>query len=671
MKQTAQHVAVIVLVAGIVMFTNLGGARLWDRDEPRNAGCAREMIQRNDWVTPVFNGQLRTAKPVLLYWLMMSAYAVFGDNEFAARFWSAALAVGTVLATYVIGRRLFNARVALWGAIALATSLMFGVAGRAATPDSTLIFFTTLALMIFVLGAFQPQAVAKPAFRRELPAASRFFPQDWRLTSLMYGAMGLAVLAKGPAGAVLPTAVIGMFLLLMRLPPARGEPKAAGENSTTTAQSFPKNSFVDSLGYLAGAGLFVAAITLWGLKGLFASALFVELVLRITGRGTLLCLLRPFAPRHFLNTCWEMRPLTAFVVILAVAAPWYVWVGLRTDGEFLREFFLNEHWGRATTAMENHAGPLWFYVAAILVGFFPWSVFMAPMCIDLVARFRRPGRERAAYVFLACWVGVFVGLFSLATTKLPSYVTPCYPALALLAGCFLDHWTRGTQRVSSIWPRLSLASLALVGVAMIVGLPLAADEFLPGEQWIGAIGLVPLLAAAACFVMLGGGFVKLAGRTFAVAALLLAVALFGVATVRVASHQQNYVLFDAISNRSVDPRIASYGCLESSWVYYAGRQIHELTNKPASGTHSAHAAGDAANLSDPAGDAASFFARHREAFLITTDRKLRELAPQLPPDVRVLAQSKYFLKSERLVLLGRDNAATRRAALPSGRRGLR
>ena len=66
------------------------------------------MIARGDWITPYFNGQMRTAKPVLLYWFMMTAYAVFGVNEFAARFWSAGLALGTVLATYAIGRRLFQ-----------------------------------------------------------------------------------------------------------------------------------------------------------------------------------------------------------------------------------------------------------------------------------------------------------------------------------------------------------------------------------------------------------------------------------------------------------------------------------------------------------------------------------------------------------------------------------
>ena len=81
MRQVWSHLTLIVLVAGVVLFTNLGGPTLWDRDEPRNAGCALEMLQRGDWMVPVFNAELRAHKPILLYWLIMSAYELFGVNE--------------------------------------------------------------------------------------------------------------------------------------------------------------------------------------------------------------------------------------------------------------------------------------------------------------------------------------------------------------------------------------------------------------------------------------------------------------------------------------------------------------------------------------------------------------------------------------------------------------
>ncbi|MGI9518212.1 MAG: ArnT family glycosyltransferase, partial [Pirellulaceae bacterium] len=216
MRHWTSHLLMIAAVCAVVLFTNLGSSRLWDRDEPRNAGCAQEMMERGNLIVPVFNDELRAQKPVLLYWLMIGAYQIFGVSEFAARFWSAMLATGTVLATWAIARRLFNPSAALYAAIVLATSMMFVVAGRAATPDSVLIFCSTVALMFYVLGTFSPRK--NPADAARMRWEGYYFPQDYRYVLAMYGMMGLGVLAKGPAGFLVPCAIIGMFMLIQRLP---------------------------------------------------------------------------------------------------------------------------------------------------------------------------------------------------------------------------------------------------------------------------------------------------------------------------------------------------------------------------------------------------------------------------------------------------------------------
>ena len=75
-----REIILIASAAVCLFFINLGGPKLWDRDEPRNAGCAKEMLQRNDFIVPIFNDEIRDAKPVLLYWLIISAYQVFWDR---------------------------------------------------------------------------------------------------------------------------------------------------------------------------------------------------------------------------------------------------------------------------------------------------------------------------------------------------------------------------------------------------------------------------------------------------------------------------------------------------------------------------------------------------------------------------------------------------------------
>ena len=101
----------------------------------------------------------------------------------------------------------------------------------------------------------------------------------------------------------------------------------------------------------------------------------------------------------------------------AVALPWYWAVGLATDGEFLRSFFFEHNLGRATETMEHHGGSVFFYPLAILVGFFPWSVFALPLAIDTALQIRRNDRFHPSYLFAVCWIGVYVVLFSLARTS--------------------------------------------------------------------------------------------------------------------------------------------------------------------------------------------------------------------------------------------------------------
>ncbi|MCO6454039.1 MAG: glycosyltransferase family 39 protein [Pirellulaceae bacterium] len=630
MPQVVRHWLLLVAISGTVLLVNLGGARLWDRDEPRNAGCAAEMLLRGDWVTPVFNSELRIHKPVLLYWFMMSAYSVFGVNEFAARFWSAILGIGTVLLTYTIGRRLFNGQVGLWAGIVLSTALMFDVAGRAATPDSVFIFFTTLATAIYVWGTFRPRAGdasgsasdGVSVLAAEPQVAGQYFPARWSVAALMYGVMGIAILAKGPVGLVLPTAVIGMFLLIQRLPPA-GEAATAGQR---------------------------------------------------TWIGRVADCLRPFAPRHFLCTCWSMRPITAVGAALVVALPWYIWVGLRTEGDWIHGFLVEHNVGRTLRPMEGHSGPLFYYPAAIILGFFPWSVFLVPLLVETARRIGRRHAWTSGYVLAACWVGVYLGLFSIARTKLPSYITPCYPGLALLAGAFVYHWSRGELLVRKRGLYVGLALLAASGLGILIAVPLAARWYLPGERLLAAFGLIPLVGASVCLWLLARSRWQATTIGFAATALAMVTVLFGWCTARVDQHRGTERLLAAM-REDPEAEIGALGCLEPSWVFYAGRSIRELRLPQSPGTSQTQAVVDSAAAGSgkvpvkrPQLDVDQYLAGGAHRYVITTDRVLQRW-PKLPEGVEVVAELPYFLEQERLLVLARGETAERAARKPQPARG--
>src|SRR5688572_7867355 len=96
-NQRLFHYLLLIAFALVLFFWNLGAASLWDVDEGRNATAALEMFERDEWIVPTFNAELRVDKPALLYWLQIFAYKLFGVNEFAARFPSALAALATLL----------------------------------------------------------------------------------------------------------------------------------------------------------------------------------------------------------------------------------------------------------------------------------------------------------------------------------------------------------------------------------------------------------------------------------------------------------------------------------------------------------------------------------------------------------------------------------------------
>lgn len=625
LQSTRRHYLILLFCAGIVFFTNLGTPKLWDWDEPRNAGCAAEMLAAGDWIVPVFNGELRVHKPILLYWFMLTAYEMFGVTEFAARFWSAVLGVGTVLMTYHIARRLFDGATGLLAGVALASTLSFGIAARAATPDSVLIFFTTAATLVYVLGTFRSREASGEGRDAEqrgpvLRVEGHYFPQSWPVAMLMYALMGMAVLAKGPVGLVLPTAVIGMFLLIRRLP----------------------------------------AISDWDVARI--KALRYHLSGWLRGAFDFLCSLRVFGPIHFLKTCWYMRPLTAIAMVLLVAGPWYYWVGVQTDGQWLRGFFLDHNVGRFANAMEGHSGSPLYYPAAILIFTFPWSVFAVPLLIDLVRRMRRNDPWNDGLLLAVCWICVYVGVFTTAGTKLPSYIAPMYPAMAMLFAAYFRNWASSRQLSAGQWAYGAMAVLAFVGIGIAVALPIIASIFVPGEQWLGVIGALPAAAAIVFLVLMRKEKRWAAVTTMAATSVLFATFLFGIAASQVSKHQDYGRLMAEIKQQSDNPRIAAFGCLEPSWVFYSGRTVEHLPNAvhgPAKGE-----AETQANLRRAVADMQRFFDESgEEGLIITTQEQFELLEPSLGADVQVVAETPYFLKDKTLVLLAPNGDASPRTAL--------
>jgi 4-amino-4-deoxy-L-arabinose transferase-like glycosyltransferase len=135
-QQQTWFAPILFILAVLLFFPALGARDFWAPVEPRYAEIARVMFAEGEWIVPRVNGDLYTDKPILYFWLVLVASNIAGAvNEWTVRLPAALGAVGTVLATYAIGKDFFSPRIGFIAAAVLATSARVIWEGRWAHVD--------------------------------------------------------------------------------------------------------------------------------------------------------------------------------------------------------------------------------------------------------------------------------------------------------------------------------------------------------------------------------------------------------------------------------------------------------------------------------------------------------------------------------------------------------
>ncbi|MCE5266875.1 MAG: glycosyltransferase family 39 protein [Planctomycetaceae bacterium] len=413
----------------------------------------------------------------------------------------------------------------------------------------------------------------------------------WAYAVPMYACLGVAVLGKGPVGMLLPIAAMGLYLWITN-----------------------------------------------GWRSLFRSA-------------------------------WQMRPITAMVVIAAVALPWFIEVGRETHGEWPRRFLLDFNLRPFRQPIQNHGAfasilvavlYYFYHVPGVLFGFFPWSVFLGPTLVETVRRLRSEKaaagdanrRWRDGCVFASCWFGVWFVFWSLCKTKLPHYLLPAYPALGLLVACWIDRWVGELGGDVPRWgPRNAWIATILAGVGIAVAVPIIAVYLLPGEAWIGLVGLILVLGGGLCWWESVHDRRQRAVRLFAATTVAFLTAAFGFAALGVDRHQNARPMIEAIhadwGTSSGSPPIATYGPFRESTVFYAGYPVTRCRDD-----------GDKQQSARQMLD--EFVATHGQCYIVTSEEGCRELTGGQHGVYReVFRQQRFFQsKSREVVVLraGRSRA---------------
>jgi 4-amino-4-deoxy-L-arabinose transferase-like glycosyltransferase len=188
---------ILTCLCVLLFFFGLGSRDFWAPVEPRYAEIARVMFAKGEWVVPTVNGDLYTDKPILYFWLVLLASKAAGAvNEWTVRLPVALGGLGFVLTTYFIGKEFYSARAGFLSAVILATSMRVIWESRWAHIDMLFGFFFTLSIY------YAARWIFRRGHRYEI--------------FLSYAMMGLATLAKGLIGVVLPALLLISFVLVRR-----------------------------------------------------------------------------------------------------------------------------------------------------------------------------------------------------------------------------------------------------------------------------------------------------------------------------------------------------------------------------------------------------------------------------------------------------------------------
>ncbi|MDD3594567.1 MAG: glycosyltransferase family 39 protein [Candidatus Gastranaerophilales bacterium] len=347
-------VLILLLACFFVLFYGLGSYPFIDVDETRYAIMAREILLSHDWVTMQFNFEPFFDKPPLYFWLVAISYKIFGVmSSFAARLPVALLAAVSVFATYYFVKRVKSNISGLVSALILLTMLEFTVLARISIIDMVFAAILTLSVYSGALTNFCEEKNEK------------FY---WYVS---YALMGLAILAKGLVGFVLPFGILFVF------------------------------------------------------------AVFTKRL------------------KNFFN---PVNIIPSFIIMLLVSMPWYVAMYQKHGMIFIEEHIIRHHFGRfIDSGGLKEKEPVWYFIPVLLIGIFPYVFNFLALIIKQTKNAVLLGGEvfgkiqdwfveldnsKKLNIFALVYAVCVFGFFSISSGKLPTYILPMFPAVAILLGNF-------------------------------------------------------------------------------------------------------------------------------------------------------------------------------------------------------------------------------------------
>lgn len=273
-----------------------------------------------------------------------------------------------------------------------------------------------------------------------------------------------------------------------------------------------------------------------------------------------------------------LKPQWGIPLTLAIVGPWAIAITLASHGQFYQQSLGDDFAAKLAGGQETHGAWPGYYLALVTISFWPAVMFLAPAVGAAIRRHTDPATR-----FLLAWSGACWVMFEVVPTKLPHYVLPVYPALAILAAV----WTLTPREDKPPQWQTGLFYLALAQFALGLAALVTATILLPRMYGGGATWW--LLAAASLAALIGMG--ALTAQFFRSPIIAAGLAVMSVVAIYpalsagagprlselwVSPRAGALVAKDA---RPGDPPVALAGFTEPSLVFFLGKDTR-LTNGP-------------------------------------------------------------------------------------------
>jgi 4-amino-4-deoxy-L-arabinose transferase-like glycosyltransferase len=290
---------------------------------------------------------------------------------------------------------------------------------------------------------------------------------------------------------------------------------------------------------------------------------------------------------------WRIVP--GILITAAVSLPWF-WLAFRQNGfAFVAIFIVNHNIARYITDIHHHTQPVYYFLPVLPGLLFPWTAWLLtalPRSLRETARNWRRWNRRV--LFLACWVLFPFIFFSLSRSKLPGYVLPLLPPLALLIGTRIAPLCEARETeparcssralISAAWTHLGLAG------ALSAAFPVVFHSSY-GETWVAGLPVSAACLVPALFVVYFARRGR-AGAAFGATALqgvllVLTLAQFAFPAIG-RSQSAREIAMQVLAHRQGNEPVVTYNYFHHALNYYTGYCVSEdLTDPVALGQYAA------------------------------------------------------------------------------------